>query len=631
MVPPEVPLGLEERFVLGLQDFGKGGGIPERVLVKTVLEDISEEMESPIKGAGEGLNIKPPVWKSAHQAVAGARIAATKDDDVHNQATTLSKDGLGLCATVESDNSSDTDTKDVLSDHSHHQTTTFFESSTTLADDLASRPESAKAQTVSDTRLNSASPPYVRALDYGSPYGCVSAGWSPPHHSNHFNTLPGMQRHTSPGNVSSNSGPYYRYLSVDGVRHENGPQRSGSAPIILFPSPRVGVQTCESAPADNFTLIDGYAHRMMSMQQPAYVLPEEVFGSMHQPVQPPKITIESPSPKKISHAKKRTHPSSVDEMFGPPIARSRAEDSTGLPILSADSEAMWKFRFPGNTHALLPVLLKWSWTMQSFYNPLPDNKSFPFHAAFPYPVEPPVCHRLLSVAFYDTSVEPHREIRFLGPGDAAEISYHEVDTFRSQEELDEQQKHDCKVDLLRTRLGLTTIEPQKGIRHMPMYHCAATGEGRWAYILIKGHQSATEDTAPHVMIAFHISAITNDSTCLHTVLPDNHTPVKVSPTPPHPPLKRFGSLQNLMAASRHQKHMHQTLHSASSTNLPRVKVHSSKPEEGAQTLRRTVLKLEKAGSVPLIKGYRVGVVKFRGWLYAVGKGSGKVIMWRERE
>jgi hypothetical protein len=42
-----------------------------------------------------------------------------------------------------------------------------------------------------------------------------------------------------------------------------------------------------------------------------------------------------------------------------------------------------------------------------------------------------------------------------------------------------------------------------------------------------------------------------------------------------------------------------------------------------------VLKLEKAGNIPLIEGYKVDVAAFGGWMDACGKGRGKVIMRRE--
>jgi hypothetical protein len=59
--------------------------------------------------------------------------------------------------------------------------------------------------------------------------------------------------------------------------------------------------------------------------------------------------------------------------------------------------------------------------------------------------------------------------------------------------------------------------------------------------------------------------------------------------------------------------------------LPQVDLSSIVPQEGAHTFKRTVFKLEKAGSIPLVEGYRVDLEEFKGWLDAVGRGEGKVI------
>jgi hypothetical protein len=41
--------------------------------------------------------------------------------------------------------------------------------------------------------------------------------------------------------------------------------------------------------------------------------------------------------------------------------------------------------------------------------------------------------------------------------------------------------------------------------------------------------------------------------------------------------------------------------------------------------------MEKAGRIPLLEGHMVDVKSWEGFLEAVGKGKGKVIMWMERE
>jgi hypothetical protein len=165
-------------------------------------------------------------------------------------------------------------------------------------------------------------------------------------------------------------------------------------------------------------------------------------------------------------------------------------------------------------------------------------------------------------------------------------------------------------------------------------YLAMGGEGRWAYILIKAHATPQEEVAPNVMLAWHISAITDTSTCLHTVFPDKDEPILSHPpaltTPPKQSPKRFASLQNLMIPTHGQKHLHREIRSASSSlELPQMDVSSILPQQGAQTLKRTVVKLDKAGNVPLIEGYRVDVKEFWGWLDAVGRGEGEVIVWRE--
>jgi hypothetical protein len=279
--------------------------------------------------------------------------------------------------------------------------------------------------------------------------------------------------------------------------------------------------------------------------------------------------------------------------------------------------------------------------MQSFYRRLPDPKTFPIHAAFPRRITPPAYNRLISVGFYDTSFIPHKEIRFLGPGDMAEIGYAEVDVFRSKEEVFtfnvQAQEHPSKAQAMKRRLGIGSKHGERK-RTLGVYrdqiHLADSGEGRWAYVLIKEHAISEEETAPHVMLAWHLSAVTDTSTCLHTVFPDNHEPIlskpPATPAPPEQPLRRLASLQNLISPSRGQKHLHREIRSVSSSaGSTEVEESSILPQEGAQTLKRTVVKLEKAGSIPLIEGYRVNLKEFRGWLDAVSKGEGKVIVWRE--
>ncbi|OAG20883.1 hypothetical protein CC77DRAFT_922390, partial [Alternaria alternata] len=305
---------------------------------------------------------------------------------------------------------------------------------------------------------------------------------------------------------------------------------------------------------------------------------------------PPRMTSQGPAANSMSS--NGSQPVRAD-------IHSDNKKATGLPTLPASSSALWEVDFPGYTPALLTILLTWSHAMQSFYRRLPDPKTFPIHAAFPRRITPPAYNRLISVGFYYTSFIPHKDIRFLGPGDMAEIGYAEVDVFRSKEEV------------RKRTLGV----------YRDQIHLADSGEGRWAYVLIKEHAIPEEETPPHVMLAWHLSAVTDTSTCLHTVFPDNHEPIlskpPATPAPPEQPIRRLASLQNLISPSRGQKHLHREIRSVSSSaGSTEVEESSILPQEGAQTLKRTVVKLEKAGSIPLIKGYRVDLKEFRGWLDA---------------
>ncbi|RYO72058.1 hypothetical protein AA0113_g1689 [Alternaria arborescens] len=410
----------------------------------------------------------------------------------------------------------------------------------------------------------------------------------------------------------------------------------------LFPSPRAGAQSWDESKSIS------QQHMVPCQPTPAASSSRDsaCFENLFR--QPPTssvpyIVVPSPSPTKLALSQKHLIPQAADELFRPDVKDIHSDNkkATGLPTLPASSSALWEVDFPGYTPALLTILLTWSHAMQSFYRRLPDPKTFPIHAAFPRRITPPAYNRLISVGFYDTSFIPHKEIRFLGPGDMAEIGYAEVDVFRSKEEVvtfnAQAQEHPLKSQAMKRRLGTESKHGERK-RTLGVYwdqiHLADSGEGRWAYVLIKEHAISEEETAPHVMLAWHLSAVTDTSTRLHTVFPDNHEPIlskpPATPAPPEQPLRGLASLQNLISPSRGQEHLHREICSVSSSaGSTEVEESSILPQEGAQTLKRTVVKLEKAGSIPLIEGYRVDLKEFRGWLDAVSKGEGKVIVWRE--
>ena len=145
-----------------------------------------------------------------------------------------------------------------------------------------------------------------------------------------------------------------------------------------------------------------------------------------QPTSIPQITVQSAPPTRVSELESRAPPSFAQMAFGPRLGLSHPGETTGLPVVPAEFQGLWKSRFPGNTPALLKNLFDWSCAMRSMYLQSPTVKAFTFNTAFPWRIKPPSHDDLISVGFYDTAAQPHKEIRFFGPGDAADIVYGEV-------------------------------------------------------------------------------------------------------------------------------------------------------------------------------------------------------------
>jgi hypothetical protein len=606
-----------------------------------MLELIKEEQESPVKATHvEAMatdvhgrpRISLPVWHPELQAVPGndRAIADTGNATLQPSAPFADKPASLHYSAGTSD-------IDYLAPFG-------FGPTTTLAESLSSRPGSTMA-------ASSSVPPPPTATAYRTAqtdllahtsreyidYGGSDVGFVFPQRST---SLYGMGRrlHDMP--------------SVDGCQltqmygQQNEPRESGSnvlrsvtAPTVLFPSPRVEQGQAWDSTQSGSGSIAAYDFSpcdfaLIGPTKSNTTLPITFLNKPQPAGAVPHINVQAPSPKKIPISKKRGVPS--QGQLGLLPARPRASDDTmGLPVLDADKELAWKSKFPGNTYALLTILLRWSLTSQRLYQQLANSYLFSINTAFPYPVSVPIHKKLISVAFYDTNVTPHKEIRFIGPGDVAEMSYNEVDVFKYPQAIEVDPltaKEECRINTMKRVLGMKA--PTKDVRHMPMHQRAATGEGRWAYVLLEGHHTSLdpEEIAPHVVVAWHISAVTDTSECLYTVFPDGYKRPSPSAPVPKPDLKRFASLQNLTAALGQPSRLHHALHSASSSSeLPNVEVESLQAQEGAMTLKREVVKMGKPGKIPLIEGFRVDVGKWRGWLDAVGKGTGKVVMWRESE
>ncbi|KAF1930006.1 uncharacterized protein M421DRAFT_3771 [Didymella exigua CBS 183.55] len=633
VIPPSMPSDLPESFESGMSDYEQiyatdvfasrrsesfATYVPSQQS-KTALTEILEEKESPVRAnltqdsttsASSKLKINVPEWTSEKRAVAVAQQYTFVDSD--------------------SDKASDAASQHTFYASGEDYGSWQYGSSTTLAVSDDSRPGSAS----SGPSLPPVSfPPRTSSL---LPFPNLSSSdvtISPLRHSTSKKLLSGLRptcsRHIAPETSKHADRESSGYLS----KNPSILERYGSLPV-LFPSPGI-------APAINKSNHNEIARRYARRYVEANGALDDSSVQSSQYTSsspPPHITIQAPSPVKSTKSKKRAHSSTTQEGFGPPMAqRSRHDKTTGLPVLPLDAEAEWKAEFAGNTHALLTILLIWSHTIWALYHRLHDPKLFSIHSAFAYPITPPVRKQLLSVSFYDTSTEPHKEVRFLGPGDAAEMSYHEVDVFEDpsrKEAHSSPPQSSSPVGIIKQTFGLTGKAAPKHVRYVSMSQRAKTGEGRWCYVLIKGNTSPDRSTPPHLMLAWHISAVTSTSDCLHTIYLDDAKPPTLTSTPTQNKVKRFSSLQNLGQALRHSAkfNFHHSLRAASSTSeLPSVDPYSIAEQQEGETFHRTVMKLEKAGGIPLIEGFRVDVVAFRDWMEACGKGKGKVIMWREND
>jgi hypothetical protein len=670
--PPVMPQDLEQQFMEGLQDYGadhdaQGDQATQKTtsagtgLGQSVLDMIRDIQESPVDAAsvgaaggsgGSGLRINPPSYCSQHQAVQDTDIARQSADlftDYDQYATSTGSMEEGSSRMTYSPFNA-TGSTTTLADSwlSHPEGSpaaavsepllfgdTFspfraFDPTTTLADSLLSRPGTSTASAAPKSRLPTTALPTNPAAALGGAlnYGFNLAIWQPPPRSSSLNAL-------SQQNPNSSQPAFTSDQRNENKESTNTQQRSTTLPHQLFPSPSIErnhtfdfVQTGVDGIGDHGFASGVFNPTVSAERDGPFGMP--LPTSSQQASAMPEIMVQAPTPKRGLISNKRD--ASTQDQFGPPHARPRAADDTmGLPVRSAEQMKLPEEKFVGNTDGILLILMHWSVTTDRLRERLPDPDRFSINPAFPYLVTLPIHHNLISVAFYDTSVTPHKEIRFLGPGDVDQMSYNEVDVFEYPNAADpEQAEEDCRVASMKRALGING--PTMDVRHMSMQQRAATGEGRWAYVLLQGHNTSLDksDVRPHVMVAWHISAVTDRSECLHTIYPDGYEHASVSAPVPSKPLKRFSSLHNLSAALHGPSRMCEDLRAASSSaELPEVK--SLEAPEGAWTLVREVVKMEKAGKIPLIDGFRVDVKKWVGFLEAVGKGKGKVIMWREKE
>jgi hypothetical protein len=659
--PPPCPPNLEDQFVQGMKLYGIDlevlGENPletlsraaaateqkmtshEQDLSKYVLERIEEEAESPARSTNEtgadrmstDVKTAPPARDSRQLAPTNGSRMFTKHGQEHYD---RNWDVNDRPKTNTSNTRSCTAASDIHYEDDHYNKPhAGFGSTTTLANSEPSRPGSSSFE--HQVRAAWQNPdPMTNATQMNS---FAPAGYD----TNHGAEVESPRRCSSLANpkhrLSYSSGgkpPSYQDDTHISYRAYGPPQHIGSISQPLFPSPRV-------EPAQSWDEVDTNP----GVQAPPGTLPIAFTAGqatsstqMHYAEEPhdelsvPQIQIEPPSPAVLNSKKKNKHNnrkrSATSSQEAPP-AKARTDDSTlGLPILAVGQEALWKSQFPGNTEALLTIILPWSLSMKRLFTAYPDAKRFSLNPAFPYKVTPPLHIKLVSAAFYDLSVPPHKEIRFLSPADAVDISYNEVDIFACPDDSSTPvpTEHDRAKNAMKRALGLSI--PTTDYKHMLMHQRAAIGQGRWAYILLQSHRTSPKATPPHAMIAWHVSAVTDSSDCMHFVYPDAYMAARCTPLLAPKVPKRFSSLQNLAQRFIEPKRLRQELRAASSEELPGV---GGRSGEGAVVLKRRVVKMEKAGRIPLIEGFRVDVRKWEGWMEAVGNGKGKIIMWMEKE
>jgi hypothetical protein len=636
--PPSMPEDLEERFVASLREYGVDVKMPAgnslemlrgvnkrlkkvgvgNALGKAVLEMIKEENESPVRAThmkiGGGLTINLPVWNSGCEAVSGTGYAVSSEEGSvngyagNNNWSDQQVDIPPANRPSTASGSHNTSAANYDENWLGYDPSAGSNSPTALTGHQVSHPYSSS---VADTHTALDRPHAAQVASYTptshyADHDWIGVGYKPP------------RRSSSLVNLGQQSPVFHDDVYTRAQTSYEAPERIDSIPPVLFPPPAV-----EQEESWDFVQTDTGEMTPLDFALGGFA-PDAEDGRTHYPVRSsskpqdvpaPQIMVQAPSPNKLPPptTKKRRATSQ-----GAPTAKARASDNTfGLPTLPADLEMLWKFKFPGNTYALLTIILPWSLSMRRLYNALPVTKPFSLNAAFPYLVLPPLYQKLVSISFYDTSVTPHKEIRFIGPNDCAEMSYNEVDIFAYPDEGPIQSNEQGKANAMKRALGMY-VGDGKNYRHMPMSQRADTGEGRWSYVLFQGQHQPSELAPPHMIIAWPTYSITNSSECLHTIYPDT----SLRPSAP----KRPSSLQNMAASMRLQ----QSLRVASSEHLPKVGLGALREIEGALTLKRRVLKMEKAGRVPLVEGYRVDVRKWEEWMKAVGRGKGKVMLWMER-
>jgi hypothetical protein len=428
MGPPEMPQELEQKFIEGLREYGINLQIPDgsslealsqaasvrkKVAVyvnldKTRLEGVREETKSPIRAKHEadgpeaipvGLTITTSAWGLGDEAVAHRNVI------IDNREQYLSIHGGGNenfgqqtaaytakqpCISY-SHGASGTNYEQ---DRTTHSSYARFDSTTAPAKCQTSQPASSLA---ADTKIASIQPDAMAQaahiassahVDCATDHGCDGASYTPPQLSS---SLGSLSHHKSRLSGEQRLDVYPN--DPQALDSHKSSKRARSAPIVLFPSPHVGQEQSwnlvQSKPTGTASVSSRTGKNAFNLTGENISLPVELVRRPQDSSAVPQFKVQAPSPKKLPTSKKRAIIS--QNQRGSPAAKAQSADTTaGLPILAAEEELLWKIKFPGNTYALLTIMLPWSLSMQRLYKQVRDPHLFSINPAFPYSVIPPI-------------------------------------------------------------------------------------------------------------------------------------------------------------------------------------------------------------------------------------------------
>lgn len=452
------------------------------------------------------------------------------------------------------------------------------------------------------------------------------------------------QQHPT-GVETSDHNSYYQTSNEEKENHENT-QQTNAATTVLFPSPPLGrnqawpsfhqqQQHISFAPQN---LPQG-GHRRALSNKLASQFPKPIPLQEQLRYELPKSNLR---PASLNLSRKR--PAVCQDEPESSCTRARPSD-TGLPLTLAIGEPI-----SGNYPCLLNILLTWSITMNQLQGYLPNPYLMSINPAFPLTFTPPAHENLLAVGFYDTSITPAKELRYIGPGETGQISWNEVDVFTYADNNAGEEK--LGLSRLNQSSGLSV--PLPNLAPLPSYkhkvYGEGAGEGRWAYILLKGHAPMPSGPTarlqakppPHIIIGWPANAITERQSCDWTVYPDQELKFPPMGPPLAPgPKTRSKTLAPINVLSHLDPMLcKKGIRAASTASHPCANlspsdgttgVDDTRSKNGGLTLIKEVIKMEKGGHIPLIEGYRVDAGAWKEWMAAVGKGSGQIVLWKEKE